>query len=60
MDPKLLPEAKKKINAFTDKLAKWLESSAKQEVYQFSLQLVPLSKSNKIKKMRRVSDKLKK
>lgn len=43
MDPKLLPEAKKKINSFTDKLARWLEASAKKEVYQLSLQLVPFS-----------------
>jgi len=43
MDPKLLPEAKKKINSFMDKLAQWLESSSKKEVYQLSLQLVPFS-----------------
>lgn len=43
IDVALLPEAKKLIRQFRKKLSKILESQEKKEVYQLSVQLVPLT-----------------
>lgn len=43
IDPELLPEAKKRMNRFADKLAAFLERRSQKRVYRLSLQLFPLS-----------------
>ena len=49
IDPKKLPEAKKMIREFQDKLFAFLESGEKTEVYEVSMQIFPRSKVNKEK-----------
>jgi uncharacterized protein (TIGR02147 family) len=44
IDPKKIPEAKKLIREFRDRLCGFLEQGEKKEVYKFSVQLIPLSK----------------
>jgi uncharacterized protein (TIGR02147 family) len=44
IDPKKLPEARKRIRAFRDELCAFLESDEKKEVYELCFQLFPLSK----------------
>lgn len=44
IDPKLLPEAKRRIAAFRRELCSFLESSKRNQVYELSVQLFPLSK----------------
>jgi len=46
IDPKKLPEAKRRIRAFRDELCGFLESGQKKRVYQFCLQLFALSHFN--------------
>jgi uncharacterized protein (TIGR02147 family) len=43
IDPKKLPEAKRRIRAFRHDLCEFLESGEKQQVYQFCIQLFSLS-----------------
>ncbi len=44
IDPKKIPEARKRIRKFRDELCTYLESKDKIEVYEFCLQLFPLTK----------------
>lgn len=44
IDPKKLPEAKKRITAFRRSLCAFLESSSKEEVYKVFIGLFPLTK----------------
>ncbi len=46
VDPKKLPEAKRRIREFRDSLCTFLESGSKKEVFELCLQLFPLSKGD--------------
>lgn len=47
IDPKKIPEAKKRIRKFRDDLCAYLESGNKSEVYRFCMQLIPLTRQEK-------------
>lgn len=47
IDPALIPEARQRVEAFTQKLCTFLESGAKKEVYELAIQLFPLTRSTK-------------
>ena len=47
IDPAKIPEAKKRIREFGRSLCEYLESGARKEVYEFSLNLFPLSKTRR-------------
>jgi uncharacterized protein (TIGR02147 family) len=44
IDPALLPEAKRKIEKFTQELTRFLESKSRRRVYQMAIALYPLQK----------------
>lgn len=46
IDPRLLPEAKKRIAAFRRELCQFLESGKRKQVYELSIQLFPLSEGD--------------
>jgi hypothetical protein len=49
IDPALLPEAKRRIDAFTTELMRFLEAGSRKSVYQLHVNLFPLQVPMKTK-----------